>query len=101
MNKVSIERKRQILDSANGQFFTVEFIKNDGSVRQMTAKKWTEQAFTYGSANAQPNTVRHKPHLYTAVDMEAFKVDPKKSFRNIDLETLFRAKVNGIEYKFD
>lgn len=95
MAKVSIERKRQILDSANGQFFTVEFIKKDGTVRQMTAKKWMEKAFTYGSANAQANTVAHKPEYYTAADASA------GAFRNINLETLTRAKVNGIEYKFD
>ena len=54
---VSIERKRAILDSAKGGFFSVEFIKKDKTVRQMTCKKWMEKAFTYGSAedSDQPN----------------------------------------------
>ena len=95
MSKVSIARKREILDSANGGFFSVEFIKKDGSVRQMTAKKWMEKAFTNGSKNAQENTVAHIEKYYTAADSSAGE------FRNINLETLVRAKVNGIEYKFD
>jgi hypothetical protein len=95
MSKVNIERKRAILDSAKGQFFTVEFVKKDGTTRIMTAKKWMEKAFTYGSANAQANTVAGKPEYYTAADASAGE------FRNINLETLVRAKVAGIDYKFD
>lgn len=92
---VSIQRKREILDSAKGQFFSVEFVKKNGEVREMTAKKWTEKAFTYGSANAQANTVAHIDKYYTAADVNAGE------FRNINLETLISAKVNGIAYKFD
>lgn len=95
MSKVSIERKRQILDSANGQFFTVEFVKKDKTIRQMTCKKWMEKAFTYGSKDARHNPVAHIDKYYTAADASAGE------FRNINLETLIRAKVNGIEYKFD
>ena len=95
MAKVSIQRKREILDSAKGQFFSVEFVKKDGSLREMTVKKQIEKAFTYGSANAQVNTVAHIDKYYTAVDME------KEQFRNINLETLRKAKVAGITYIFD
>lgn len=95
MSKVNIQRKREILDSANGGFFSVEFVKKDGSVRQMTAKKWMEKAFTYGSKNAQENTVAHIDKYYTAADINA------NSFKNINLETLRKAKVNGITYSFD
>jgi hypothetical protein len=95
MSKVSIQRKREILDSANGQFFTVEFVKKDGTTRIMTAKKWMEKAFTYGSKNAQENTVAHIDKYYTAADASAGE------FRNINLETLRSAKVNGIRYTFD
>jgi hypothetical protein len=92
---VSIQRKREILDMANGGFFSVEFIKKDGTVRQMTAKKWMEKSFTYGSADARENTVAHIPKYFTAADVEEGK------FRNINLETLTKAKVNGITYIFD
>ncbi len=93
--KVSIERKREILDSANGGFFSVEFVKKNGEVRQMTCKKWIEKAFTYGSDNARVNTVAHINKYFTAADVNAGE------FKNINLETLISAKVNGIAYKFD
>jgi hypothetical protein len=101
MATVTIQRKREILDSAKGQMFQVTFKKADGTLRTMNTKKWAEQAFTYGSANAQANTVAHKPNYYTAVDVDQYKIDPKKSFRNISLENLISAKVGGILYIFD
>jgi len=94
MNTYTIEQKRQILDSANGQIFSVRFIKKDGSVREMTCKKWIEKAFTYGSKAAQASTVAHKPEYYTLVDIA------KESFRNVNLETLVACKVSGKEYNF-
>ena len=39
---MDIQAKRALLDSANGKFFSVEFIKKDGSLREMTVKKWVE-----------------------------------------------------------
>ena len=98
---MSIEQKRAILDSANGQIFSATFVKKDGTIREMVAKKWTEKAFTYGSVNARPNTQADKPEAYCAVDMDIYKNDPKHSFRTISLDKLVRAKVNGVEYKFD
>jgi hypothetical protein len=91
---MDIQAKRALLDSANGKFFSVEFIKKDGSLREMTVKKWIESAFTYGSDNAQANPVAHKPEMYTAVDME------KGQFRNINLNTLKKVKINGETHTF-
>ena len=98
---VSIERKRAILDSAKGQFFYVEFKKADGTVRKMKAKKKMEDAFTYGSANARVSTTAHKPEMYRAVDVDLFKVDPKKSYRTINLDELLSATVAGVTYTFN
>ena len=94
MNTYTIEQKRQILDSANGQIFSVRFIKKDGSVREMTCKKWIEKAFTTGSKNAGVNTVSHKPEYYTAADLGCGE------FRNINLNTLISCKVGGKEHNF-
>lgn len=101
MGNMTIDQKRAILDKANGRVFQVTFVKGDGTIRTMNTKKWAEKAFTRGSSLASPNTVAHKPQYYTAVDMDVYKVNPKKSFRNINLETLISAKINGVEYKFD
>ena len=94
MAKVSIQRKREILDSANGQFFTVEFVKKDGTTRIMTAKKWTEDAFANGSKNAQVSTLANKPNYYLSVDVSIGE------FRAINLDTLTKCTVNKIKYEF-
>ena len=91
---MNIQEKRQLLDSSKGKFFSVVFIKADGSLREMNCKKWIDKAFTNGRANAQANTCAHKPEIYSAVCMD------KKQFRNINLNKLVSAKVNGVEYTF-
>lgn len=100
MAVVSIERKRAILDSAKGQVFHVTFRKTDGSIRQMSAKKWAEAALASGDKNNRGNSNVPSSN-YALVDLEQFKVDPKRSFRSLKLENLIACKVAGIEYKFD
>ena len=91
---MDIQAKRALLDSANGKFFYVQFIKKDGSLREMTVKQWTEAALTYGSGEVRANPVAHKQEMYTAVDME------KGQFRNINLNNLKKVKINGRVYEF-
>lgn len=93
--KMTIQEKRELLDSAKGQYFSVTFKKANGEIREMQCKRWEEQAYTYGSANAQKNTVAHKPSMYTACDSKLHQ------FRNINLETLIKARVAGVDYEFD
>ena len=95
MKNSSIQDRRNLLDKAGGRIFSVRFIKKDGTLRDMTCKKWTERHYTYGSENARENTCAHKPNIYTVSDIGA-----ADAFRNINLETLISAKVNGEEYIF-
>lgn len=100
MATVSINKKREILDSAKGQIFHVTFVKADGSLRTMQAKKWVEKAFASGDKNdvGQSNAPTTN---YVLVDIEAYKIDPKRAFRSLKLDNLVSCKVAGIEYKFD
>lgn len=93
--KCSNEDKRRILDEAGSTFFSVDFVKKDGSVRHMTCKKWIEAAYTHGSANAKPSPFANKPEYYLAVDMA------KGEFRAVNLSTLKACKVNGKSYNFE
>lgn len=93
--KCSNEDKRKILDEAGSTFFSVDFIKKDGSVRHMNCKRWIESAFSHGSANAKPSPFTNKPEYYLAVDMA------KGEFRAVNLSTLKSCKVNGKSYNFD
>lgn len=93
--KCSNETKRSILDKAGSTFFSVEFVKKDGSMRHMTCKKWIEAAYAHGSANAKPSPFANKPEYFLAVDMV------KGEFRAIGLDRLKSCKVNGQSYNFD
>ena len=100
MATVSINKKREILDSAKGQMFHVTFVKADGSLRTMQAKKWVEKAFASGDKNNVG--VSNAPITnYTLVDIEAYKVDPKRSFRSLKLDSLKSATIAGITYNFN
>jgi hypothetical protein len=92
---MSLEQKRALLDSAGSKIFHVTFIKADGSVREMTCKKWVERHFTYGKQQARPNTCANKPEIYTVSD-----IGNADAFRNVNLNKLLKAKVNGTEYIF-
>lgn len=93
--KCSNEDKRRILDEAGSTFFSVDFVKKDGSIRHMNCKRWIESAFSHGSANAKPSPFANKPEYYLAVDMA------KSEFRAVNLSTLKACKVNGKYYNFD
>lgn len=100
MATVSINKKREILDSAKGQMFHVTFVKADGTLRTMQAKKWVEAALASGDRNVRGKSTVPTEN-YSLVDIEAYKVDPKRSYRSLKLEKLVACKVAGIEYKFD
>ena len=99
MATASIQKRREILDSAKGQTFSVTFVKSDGSVRTMQAKKWIEKAFASGDkTKVEKSNV--PPQNYSLVDLEAYKADPKKSFRSLKLANLKSACIAGITYNF-
>jgi hypothetical protein len=99
MATVSIAKRREILDSAKGQMFHVTFVKSDGTIRTMQAKKWCEKSFVNGSANSQGSNA--PATNYVLVDLEAYKVDPKRSFRSLKLESLKSCTIAGITYNFN
>lgn len=71
MTTMTCEAKRQLLDSANGEIFSLTFVKKDGSVREIVGKKWIESAYSHGSKNAGKNTVAHKPNYYTMAELSS------------------------------
>ena len=90
MTTFTNSKKREILDiaAAKGAFFSVSFIKADGTVREMNCKQWMEKAFTNGSANAGVNTCAAKDNIYTVVDVAA---ENKKTLKELSaISTLKR-----------
>jgi hypothetical protein len=69
--------KNKIL-STNGRFFSVKFIKADGSTRKMVARIGVKKHLRGGES-----TVSHKDYLLTVFDVQ------KKAYRNINLDKVF------------
>lgn len=92
---MTIQERRKLLDSSAGRIFAVQFVKKDGTVRDMTCKKFVERHLTYGIDNVQHNPVAHKPELYTVSDIGA-----ADAFRNISLDKLKKVSINGVDYVF-
>lgn len=96
MATVSINKKREILDSAKGQVFSVVFEKADGTIREMQCKKWMEKALASGDRKiVGKSTTAHKPNLYSACDIKLGE------FRSINLDKLKSATIAGITYVFN
>ena len=89
----TIEYKRSILDQAKGTYFSVVFEKKDGTLREMTGKKW-EQKHLRAAPGKNVNPVAHKPEYYTMAENGV-------GFRNVNLNTLKKAVVRGKTYIFD
>jgi hypothetical protein len=92
-SKMSLAERRKLLDSSKGTFFSCSFVKKDGSVRNITCKKFIRSYLTDPSS-PQANPAAHKENLYTVAEMAV------EGFRNISLDKLIEAKVNSNIYKF-
>jgi len=91
---MSLEERRKLLDSAGSRYFSAEFVKADGTLRQMTVKKW-ERRFLKGEPGENKNTCAHKPNLYTVAEQAV------EGYRNINLDKLVKVKINGVVYEFE
>lgn len=74
---------RQELKNCNGRFFTVSFVKKDGSARVLTGRLGVKTPLVGGV-----NTVSHIEKYLTVWDSR------KKEYRNVNLQT-----VTGLHYQ--
>jgi hypothetical protein len=82
------EAMGKILSFNNGRFFSVRFIKKDGSLRKMTCKKVVKKA------------INGKGAKYNALErgyLPVYDVS-KKEYRTLNFNTLTRFKLNGVDY---
>lgn len=73
----------------NGQMFSVSFIKNDGSVREMTARLGVTKHLAGGELKFHAESMGYLP----VFDMQ------KKGYRMININTLMTVKMDGTTYK--
>jgi len=79
----------KILSFNNGRFFSVKFVKKDGSVRKMTCKKVVKKA------------INGKGAKYNALErgyLPVYDVS-KEAYRTLNFDTLQEFKLNGIKYQ--
>ena len=94
--KMSIEEKRNLLDSFAGRFYSLEWRKADTSIRSCTARHMQHDMFAQGHASkANVSTVAHKPEMYTCVDSTNHK------WVNVNLNKLRHVKCGSVDIEFE
>jgi len=79
----------KILSSNKGQFFSVKFVKKDGSIRKMTCRKGVKKGLTGGGAKYNPV----EKGLISVYDVA------KGAYRTVNFDTLLEFKLGGLSYK--
>lgn len=83
------EAIREALKNGHGKFFSVTFIKKDGSQRMLTGRLGVKKGLVGGQ-----NTVQHIDKYLTVWDAQ------KKQWRNVNLETVQELNAFGQRLKF-
>lgn len=100
LSNMTIEQKRELLESAGTRIFSVKFLKKDKSVREMTCVKWLKKALTYGVDDVKANSCSHLPNIYTLADINAInpRTGDKGDYRNLDLNSLIEVVIDKKHY---
>jgi len=91
---------KNLVNSSQGRFCSVTFIKKDGTERMMQVQPAQGRFHVKGaqaSASAQKavaTRAANHPNLFNVWDVV------KKGFRSINLDTVYRVAVNGRVYRF-
>jgi hypothetical protein len=95
MKTITREQAAKLIRSIKGnRAFSVEFTKKDGSLRHMNAIIKCTKHLAGGKS-----TISHKDNLIGCYDMQAGKQDKGKGYRCINIDTLKKVKVGGVEYQ--
>ena len=83
-------KSKQIRQLVGNKFFTVEFIKKDGTIRVMNCKLGVTKHLQGGEMKHNPEALNH----LVVYDMQS------KGYRTINLNTLLKVKFEGRELTF-
>lgn len=83
----------KLIEFLNGQFFTVEFIKKDGTLRKMNCRTGVKKYLSNNGKNIK---------ITRPIDNGILRVyDIKKeAYRSINLDTVKKINFNKVSYKF-
>ena len=95
--KMTLEQKRQLLDSFGGKIWSIEWVKKNGEVRKACCKHLIHKEFAKGHASKSGvSTVAHLPKYYVACDL-----GKDEAWVNLNLETLRHVKCGSVEIDFE
>lgn len=87
--KITLKQAIEKIDNLNGQFFTVEFIKKDKTIRVMNCRKQVKKHLAGGSLKYDPAA----RGLLPVFDLH------KQSYRMINFNTLISLSINKTKYQ--
>lgn len=89
MKKISKTKAKNILAKTKGEFFSVQFVKKDGTVRDMVCRTGVTKHLKGGELAFDPA----EKGLMVVFEMD------KEGYRMINLKSLRKITVGGITYK--
>ena len=89
MEKINKDKAKEYIYNTNGKIFSAVFTKKDGEKRKMLCRQGVHKYVTGKGLKFKPE----ERSLIGVFDMQ------KKAYRFINIETLEKIKVAGIEYE--
>jgi len=83
--RITLEHAEKLIKSTNGAIFSVQFVKADGTLRDMTCRLGVRKGLTGKGQSFDPS----EHDLLTVYDMA------KQGYRMLSLNTLRRVKLDG------
>jgi len=94
MKTITREQAAKMIRNTNGKMFSAEFTKKDGSLRKINAVIKCTKHLAGGES-----TIAHKDNLIGCYDVQAGKKEKGKGYRCINIDTIQKVKVGGVEYQ--
>lgn len=85
---MNLTQMKQFISWTNGRFFTVEFVKKDGSVRRMNCRTGVKRY-----SNGGRPTTAHIAKYVTVYDVV------KRGYRTINADRILSLKCGGTEFR--
>jgi hypothetical protein len=95
MKTIDRDTAKQYIYKTNGKIFSAIFTKKNGEKRSMVCRRDVRKYVTGKGLSYNPE----ERGLVTVYDMQKCKIDPKRAYRNINIETLEQLKIKGKLYK--
>jgi hypothetical protein len=89
MKQISKTKAKNLITNSNGAFFSVDFVKKDGTKRTMVCRLGVTKHLTGGELKFDPSECG----LMVVFDTTA------QDYRMVNLNTMKKLKINGSSYK--